>query len=179
MSPVEFDYSPEENPEEQNQREQSIKTRIAMGVLVRDISDDNPSDTNGYTGLEQVIMYCFETEDYTLIQDLKEEIMDIAQDFEEEEYEEDFPQLEEEDERKILVKIARFVLENIITDDNRSSWSGLSGLEQAIYYEFGPVGSIKLLEIKKKIIGMQMDLRGGSTVRNQYNPDDYVLDEII
>lgn len=75
--------------------------------------------------------------------------------------------------QEIKEKIAWSYSLHELTDDNVSRWVGLSGFEQAILYEFGPVLVEKFEELKSKILGMERDLRGGSRLRKLSNLDGY------
>lgn len=154
-----------------------LKTRIADAVLWRQITDDNPSDINGYTALEQVIMYEFNIDDDEDIEDIKDEIICLARDLE----------LDDEDkgllvrafdQDKINKKIAKSIIHGIITDDKESPWSGLSSLEQIISYECGSVDVYVIFDIKKAIKGTQFDLRGGYKMQHQDDFWDDFVEEI-
>ncbi len=159
---------------------EAIKKRIAIGILNRDITDDNPSDENGYTGLEQIIIYEFPEKGEMFLEELKEDIIAKAQEIEDEEdIEEAYPFLGSDGEETIINKLAKSNLEGILTEDAVSPWCGFTGLEQAIVYEFGPVPEDVILEIKKKVYSSQLVMRGGCAFRNYKNLDDFVPDELI
>ncbi len=179
MAPVELFFDPESEHGDSHDSQEFLKERIALGYLFRDISDDNPSRLNGYTGLDQVIMYSFETYNPIEVEILKAEIISLAQELDGDEVEEGFFDLTNDQQRRILLNISRFVLEKVLTDDNRSIWSDFSGLEQVILFEYGPISSKELMDIKRKLYSVQIELRGGSTLRKGDDFLNYALDQEV
>lgn len=180
--PVEFFEDPESErgSREEKANIEAIKKRIAIGILNRDITDDNPSDENGYTGLEQIIIYEFPENGEMYLEELKEDIIAKAQEIEDdEEIEDGYPFLGSDGEKTVIVKLTKSFLEGTLTDDAISPWCGFTGLEQAIVYEFGPVPEDVILEIRKKMYSSQLVMRGGCAFRNYKDLDDFVSEEFI
>lgn len=165
-----FDSEPEDRKDEVKQE---IKEKIAWSYSLHELTDDNVSELNGLTGLEQIIMYEFDCNSQEEIFEMAEEISDLAMELDISESEESFPKITDLQEQELILKLAKGYYREILTDDNVSRWVGLSGFEQAILYEFGPVLVGKFEELKSKILGMERDLRGGSRLRKLSNLDGY------
>ncbi len=166
-------------PEGENKRESEIeelkKERIAIAYYYRQISEDNPSEENGYTALDQLILHEFdilnEDDMYDQLEDLKDDIVFIAQMLDEgmEEIEIEYIM----DEKDVLLRIAKGTLEGYITDDTVSRWTGLTSMEQIIVYEFGDMEVDRMIAIKKKLRSIELNLRGGSTMKNKDEFENY------
>ena len=167
------------NPEEENNSEQGIKEykllRIAFAYLNREIADDSPSEENGLTALEQLIIYEFNIEGdedfYETLEELKDDVIFEAQCLDEED--EDSVEMYVLDQDKAYRRIARGTLAGLITDDVVANWQGTTPLEQIIMYEWGFLDEEKVLQIKKIIKEEEIILRGGSALKNKKDYDDY------
>lgn len=167
-------------PEGENKRESEIeelkKKRIAIAYYYRQISEDNPSDENGYTAFDQLILYEFdianEEDLYDQVEELKDDIVFIAQMLDE--GTEDIVIECIIDEEEVLLRIAKGTLEGYITDDTVSRWTGLTSMEQIILYEFGDMEIDRMVEIKKRLKSIALNLRGGSIMRNRDDFEDFL-----
>lgn len=167
------------NPEEQNNPEQEIKDfkilRIALAYLNREIADDSPSEENGLTALDQLIIYEFDIADdesfNETLEELKDDIIFEAQCLEEED--EASVELYVLDENQVLRRLAKATIDGVITDDVISNWQGMTPLEQIIMYEWGFIEDEEVAKIKKKIRDQQLMLRGGSALKSKKDYDNY------
>ena len=145
-----------------------VKSMYALGY----ITDDNPSQINGCTGLSQVLLYSLPIDDELDLLEYEEGIHDFAEEMEDVHFGTvDIPRgsfLE----RISVIKLAQAVIGSILTDDNHSGWNKFSGLEQAICYEFGPIPLNRISEIKEKIKSMMPEILGGVRGRERYRPKD-------
>ena len=162
---------------------------IASNYLDRFITDDNPSTKNGYTALDQLIIYDFDLASfigddfYDKFQELKDLIIDRAHEILDEEdcdtvdneIDEDnveyFDARDLFDENKVLMKIAKYMLLEYITDDVLSPFSGETSLEQIIAYEYGnriatENNEAEMIKIKKKLMAIRFDMKGGGRMYN-------------
>jgi hypothetical protein len=168
------------NPEEQDNPEQEIKDfkilRIALAYLNREIADDSPSEENGLTALEQLILYEFEIEEdehfNDTLEELKDDIIFEAQCLEEED--EATVELYILDEDQAIRRLAQATLIGNITDDVVSNWQGMTPLEQIIMYEWGYVEEEMVTNVKKRIKNEQLKLRGGRALRSKKEYEDYI-----
>lgn len=130
---------------------------ISYYFAAGDITDDNPSEVNGYTSLEEILL--FELAEYlneTIELDrIKAQIVlraweiyefddtqiDELMSREEEDWEEEWYEINEEEEeeylKKTINKIAKYYLVGNISDSNYSTSNGLSTLNQIILYKTG------------------------------------------
>lgn len=158
--------------------EEELKTEIAYAVLYREITDDNPSTENGCTALDQLIFYELDVKDPDLLFNLKSEVIEIARDLEEANIgcdEEEGLDIEMVcfNHDKIANSLADAILRGIITDDEISPWSGLTSLEQIICYKYGiDYDEVTISYIKRRVVGAQMDLRGGARMPSEESLDD-------
>ncbi|MDX9739431.1 MAG: hypothetical protein RBT33_03700 [Candidatus Dojkabacteria bacterium] len=168
------DIGPGDDSRRESEIEKLKKARIAIAYYYRQISEDNPSDENGYTAFDQLILYEFDIandEDvYDQIEELKEDIVFFAQMLDEGEGEIILEYQINEDET--LLRIAKGVLEGYITDDTISRWADLTSMEQIILYEFGNMEIDRMIAIKKKLKSIELGLRGGSTISKKDDIDD-------
>lgn len=176
----EFDEEPESEDESNSSEglEMPVKEKLAWLLIEHNITDDNPSPCNGYTALEQMIIYQFDTKFELNLAQLKKEIISLAKQLSEEEKIEDTDNLEDEefddteyeeiiyDEQIVLDKIAQYVLSGIITDDIASDWNGRTSLEQILSCEFGDYAITNMGELKKKIYAKGICLRGGRRLQS-------------
>lgn len=168
------------NPEEQNNPEQEIKElkllRIAISYLSREIADDTPSEINGLTALDQLIVYEFGIEDDEnlngTLEELKGDVIFEAQCLEEEDELEVEMYVPEKDQA--IRRIAACTLADLITDDVVSRWPEYTPLEQIIMYEWGYIEEEEVIKIKKRIKEEQIILRGGSALKNKEDYYDYL-----
>ncbi|OGC35980.1 hypothetical protein A2369_02735 [candidate division WS6 bacterium RIFOXYB1_FULL_33_15] len=162
---MEYDSEPQKSDSEDKNWQEiefQLKVRIADAIICKDITDDNPSLTNGCTALEQLIMYEFEIYEIEEIVNKKEEIISFAMDLELDEDWEAEVEVPTFDKELAHRKIAGAVLRGIITDDRLSPWSKLTALDQIICFECGIVEFESIKEERRAIKGIEMDLRGGS-----------------
>lgn len=170
------------NPEEQNNPEQEIKDlkilRMALAYLNREIADDSPSEENGLTALDQLIIYEFDIKDDELfnetLEELKDDVIFEAQCLEEED--EASVELYVLDENLVLRRLAKATLDGVVTDDVVSNWQGMTPLEQIIMYEWGYFEDDQVTLIKKRIRSQSLALRGGSALKNKEEYDEYFFD---
>lgn len=172
MSSIGENLDPEPGDRKDEVKEE-IKERIAWSYSLHELTDDNVSELNGLTGLEQIIIYEFDCNSQEELFEMAEEISDLAMELDVSESEESFPEITNQQEQELILKLAKGYYREILTDDNESRWLGLTGFEQAIMYEFGPISIEKFAELKSKILGMERDLRGGSRLIKLSNLDGY------
>ncbi len=125
------------------------------------ITDDNPSKINSFTGLSQVLIYSLGIVDGLDLLELEDDMLEFSEvglgspiPFR------DIPRHSFK-EKLITTKLAQGYLRKILTDDAPSQWNGLSGLDQAICFEFGRIPLYRIKEIKKSIINLRPYLLGG------------------
>jgi len=147
--------------------EKHLIRNLALKVIEGLLTDDNPSEENNLTGLEQTIAYVFifSKGDKNTIKGMKKRVYGKINDLNGGcKIEKDFipnpdiksslPEEELEDlERSFIKDLAISVMAGSLTDDNPSEENGLTGLEQAIAYIFGfsKDNNGKIEDIKKKV----------------------------
>lgn len=169
---------------------------IASNYLDRFITDDNPSTKNGYTALDQLIIYDFDLasfdndEFFNQFQELKDLVMDRIHEIINEEEDdpidnecegedwEYFEAVDLFDEDRVLTKIARYILLGYITDDVLSPFSGVSSLEQIIAYEYGEMINAnnnvrEMARIRKKLLAIKLDMKGGGKIYRNGSLDEF------
>lgn len=169
---------------------------IASNYLDRFITDDNPSTDNGYTALDQLIIYDFdlasldEVDFYNQFQELKDLVIDRTHEIINEEEDdpidnecegedwEYFEAVDLFDEDRVLTKIARYILLGYITDDVLSPFSGVSSLEQIIAYEYGEMINAnnnvrEMARIRKKLLAIKLDMKGGGKIYRNGSLDEF------
>ncbi len=172
--PQEFD-SGESNQNEQEEiylKKESIAEALSLGFL----SHDNQSPRNGYTSLEQLILFEFDAIENPEIKykltEIKREVISISNSIDYFKY--DMYEREDIDEKALNIKIAKYIIRGYVTDDNISDLVGTTSLEQVIYFKYGPIGSKKFSEVRREIMSEQLNLRGGSVMsKDEYTKDQY------
>jgi len=187
---------------ENDYKEEKISTfveNITPLILQGSITDDNPSPSNGLTGLEQVIL--FEVEPYmdeiynmklikalitvhkALLEREAEELLSGKDEEWEEDIEPDYEDIYYRiDDREFKKKIRQIAIgyeRGIYTDDNQSQ-NGLTGIGQIISYVAELLYPNTIREkrsyseqIKKMIRGYILDFRGGSRM-SLFGEDLYI-----
>ena len=72
--PLDFDPEEDLSPEEEEQLRVELINRIAEGIFLGRITDDNMSPSNGQTSLEQIIGYEFNYEGEEELKKIKDDI---------------------------------------------------------------------------------------------------------
>lgn len=157
---------------------------IAESLLKGYVTDDNPSPLNGFTGLEQLILFEMgedlpeELPLYIVKAQIKITAWTMTQDdeFDEEEeydpigldFDVDDETIEEEIEETIKEITNHLALENI-THDNPSQENGYTGLTQVVLHELDAyvrAGFTSFPEIAEKISQRLIILNGGCNLAN-------------
>jgi hypothetical protein len=126
-----------------------LVAQIAEKVSTGDITDDNPSPTNGYTSLEQLLRFSFLITDDETLYKLKESVNEevnkcsTPKDDEIKRLIEKYSKLPkklllERDKSRIdlITSIAKKICEGEITDDNPSPTNGYTALDQIVQFYF-------------------------------------------
>jgi len=172
-----YSHFSELSDDDSNETERGkILERIALSYLLRGITDNNPSEKNNLSTLEQILHYEFFHDIYDEydLEGLKQEIIAMAQTLEGEYGEEECITRDYvySQRNRINKRIARAIFLELITDDNPSDWTGLSSLEEIICYEYGEINPDELVRAKKEIFSLTIGLRGGSNMGDFDDPED-------
>lgn len=149
--------------------------RIARFYYLSYVTDDNPSPFNELTGLEQVVNYEFDLEDEFESSDVIDDIVSRAKVMKSFQSEELYRNPNEVETRAILIKLAKGIYIDLLTEDNPSRWNELTGLEQAICYEFGPRSKEEIKNIRKRLLRVQHELNGGFRLKKIKDLNDFPL----
>lgn len=95
-----FDSEPEDK---KDGVKQEIKEKIAWSYSLHELTDDNVSELNGLTGLEQIIMYEFDCNSQEEIFEMAEEISDLAMELDISESEESLPKITDLQEQELIL----------------------------------------------------------------------------
>lgn len=149
--------------EKEVENKEDMVRRISIMYSIDYITDDNPSKINNYTGLSQVLIYSLGLEDELDLMELEDDVYAFSQKGEDFHFcIKDIPKNSFK-EKILTMKLAQGYFRKILTDDTPSRWNHLSGLDQAICFEFGPIPLDEIERIKKDIVEMRPHLFGGVT----------------